>query len=132
MIVVDTNTLIYFFKNEGGVADHLLASPPGELAIPAVVVYELEVGIAKSNAPQRRRAQLLELLEWVEICPFGVAQARCAASVRAALEKRGEPIGPIDILIAGTALAYEATLITRNIREFSRIPGLRVENWYSI
>ncbi len=130
MVVPDTNTLIYFFKGQGKVAERLLRIPPGELALPAVVLYELEVGIAKSNAPQRRRAQLDELLTWVEILPFGPMESRCAAWIRADLERRGEPIGPMDILIAGTAFAHDALLITRNVGEFGRIAGLRLENWY--
>jgi tRNA(fMet)-specific endonuclease VapC len=130
VIVPDTNTLIYFFKGQGRVAERLLQTPPGELALPAVVLYELEVGLAKSNAPQRRRNQLEELLAWVEVIPFGTMEGRCAAWIRADLEKRGEPIGPMDILIAGTAFAHDAVLITRNLREFGRIAGLRLENWY--
>lgn len=130
MIVPDTNTLIYFFKGQGKVAERLLQTPPGELALPAVVLYELEVGIAKSNSPERRRAQLGELLAWVEVLPFGALESRCSALIRADLEKRGEPIGPMDALIAGTAFAHDALLITRNLREFGRIPGLRLENWY--
>jgi tRNA(fMet)-specific endonuclease VapC len=130
VIVPDTNTLIYFFKGQGKVAERLLQTPPGELALPAVVLYELEVGIAKSNSPERRRAQLQDLLAWVEVLPFGALESRCAASIRVDLEKRGEPIGPMDVLIAGTAFARDALLITRNLREFGRIPGLRLENWY--
>ncbi len=130
MIVPDTNTLIYFFKGQGKVAERLLQTPPGELALPAVVLYELEVGIAKSNSPERRRAQLGELLAWVEVLPFGALESRCSALIRADLEKRGEPIGPMDVLIAGTAFAHDALLITRNLSEFGRIPGLRLENWY--
>ncbi len=130
MIVPDTNTLIYFFKGQGKVAERLLQTPPGELALPAIVLYELEVGIAKSNAPERRRAQLGELLAWVEVLPFGALESRCSALIRADLEKRSEPIGPMDVLIAGTAFAHDALLITRNLSEFGRIPGLRLENWY--
>lgn len=83
MIVRDTNTLIYFFKGQGQVAKRLLQTPPSELALPAIVLYELEFGIAKSNAPQRRRAQLDELLNWMEILPFGVLESRCSAVILA-------------------------------------------------
>ena len=57
-------------------------------------------------------------------------EVRQAARIRATLEQRGEPIGPIDVLIAGTALAQTAVLVTRNVREFERVPGLQVEDWY--
>lgn len=130
MYVLDTNTLIYFFRGQGRVADHLLSTPPNDVAIPAISVYELEVGIAKSTQPAKRRRQFDELLDAVQVLPFDRAAANEAARVRAALEKRGQPIGPLDTLIAGTTLAHKATLVTRNEREFSRVPKLRLEDWY--
>lgn len=70
------------------------------------------------------------MLGLVNVLPFGPREARCAAGVRADLEEVGTPIGPIDTLIAGTALAHGAILVTRNVREFERVPGLRVEDWF--
>ncbi len=84
----------------------------------------------KSQAPQRRQQQLAQLLVWVKIVPMGLEEVRRAASIRTTLEQRGEPIGPIDVLIAGTALAQSAILVTRNAREFARVPGLQMEDWY--
>jgi tRNA(fMet)-specific endonuclease VapC len=130
MVVLDTNTLIYFFRGEGQVADHLLATPPSTVAVPTLVVYELETGIAKSSDNARRRMQLDAMLDVVDVIPFGLAEARCAAAIRARLEAAGTPIGPLDTLIAGVALANNATLITRNSREFGRVEGLTVANWY--
>lgn len=130
MFVLDTNSLIYFFKGEGEVGRRLLATPPAEVAVPTIVVYELEVGIAKSSAPIRRRAQLDRLLDVVTVLPFGPAEARAAAAISAALEAAGTPIGPLDALIAGVALANRATLVTRNLREFGRVPELAVESWF--
>ena len=130
MFALDTNSLIYFFKGQGRVAEILLATPPSEIGVPAIVLYELEVGIAKSSSPKKRRKQLAELVDLVNLLPFGEAEARAIAALRAALEKRGKPIGPIDTLIAGTAIANRATLVTHNIREFSRVSGLKVVDWY--
>ena len=130
MWVLDTNTLIYFFKGEGRVAETLFQHPPRDIAVPAIVVYELQVGIAKSSSPKNRTRQLDELLSTIAVIPFHQQEARAAAEVRAALEKRGTPIGPYDTLIAGTTLAHGATLVSRNTREFRRIKTLRVENWY--
>jgi len=130
MYVLDTNTLIYFFKGMGNVKHNLLQVPPQDLAIPSVVVYELECGLAKSNAPQKRRAQISELCALVNILPFDETEAKCAATVRATLERQGTPIGPQDILIAGTALANQGVLVTRNTGEFSRVAGLDLEDWY--
>jgi tRNA(fMet)-specific endonuclease VapC len=130
MYVVDTNTVIYFFKGMGRVAERLLAQPPGQLGVPALVVYELEVGVAKSSAPERRGAQLADFLDAAVLLPFEREDARVAAHIRADLERRGEPIGPLDVLIAGTALRRGATLVTRNTSEFRRVGGLTIENWY--
>ena len=130
MYVLDTNTLIYFFRGQGKVAERLLATPPAEVAIPAVSVYELEVGIAKSTQPAKRRRQFDELLDTVTVLPFDRVAAVAAAGVRSALEKAGRPIGPLDTLIAGTALAHRATLVTHNTREFKRVSKLALIDWY--
>ena len=115
---LDTNTLIYFFKGRGEVARNLLATAPADVMIPAVVVYEIETGIAKSTEPDKRKEQLAELLDIVTVLPFDVDAAREAAGIRARLERKGTPIGPMDTLIAGTALAYNTTLVTHNTAEF--------------
>ena len=130
MFLLDTDTLIYFFKGQGRVAERLLATPPGEVAISAVSLYEIEVGIAKSAQPTQRRRQLDTFLGVVSVLPFDRPVARAAATARAELERRGRPIGPLDNLIAGTALAQRATLVTRNTREFSRLSNLAVVDWY--
>lgn len=130
MYALDTNSVIYFFKGLGNIAERLLETPPREIALPSVVLYELEVGLAKSGNPTRRRNQLEELLSVVELLPFGKTEARASAKLRSDLELRGTPIGPMDLLIAGTALSHGAVLVTRNVREFERVAGLRVEDWY--
>lgn len=130
MFALDTNTLIYFFKGMGRVSERLLSVAPAKIGIPAVVVYELEVGIAKSGAPERRRAQLDRLLSTVAVLPFDQRAAIAAADVRVSLERKGSPMGPYDTLIAGTALAHTATLVTHNTGEFQRVDGLEVEDWY--
>lgn len=131
MYVLDTNTLIYFFKGMGKVAERLLGTPPKEIGIPSIVVYELEVGIAKSTSPEKRTKQLSDLLSLINILPFGLPEARSASQIRVDLEKRGQPIGRYDILIAATALANNAVLITHNTKEFGRIEPLRCEDWFS-
>jgi tRNA(fMet)-specific endonuclease VapC len=127
---LDTNTLIYFFKGVGNVAEALLNTPPVEVAVPAVVVYELEVGIQKSQHPKKRIGQLGALLSAARVLPFDHACAQAAATLRVELEAQGTPIGPLDALIAGTAIGHDAVLVTHNTDEFSRVPGLRVIDWY--
>ena len=130
MYVLDTNTLIYFFKGLGGVSKRVLALPPKQISIPSIVLYELEVGIARSTSPKKRRKQLEDFTSLVKVLPFGTEEARSAASIRVGLEKKGRPIGPYDILIAAVAMTNQFILVTRNTAEFSRIKGLRLENWY--
>ncbi len=128
--VLDTNTLIYFFKGLGNVSKNLLATPPTDIAIPSVVVYELETGIAKSSEPEKRRKQLDALLSQTNLLAFDISEAKLAARIRAELETSGNQIGPYDVLIAATAMAYGGTLVTHNRKEFSRVHGLMIEDWY--
>ena len=130
MYVLDTNTLIYYFKGAGEVAGHLLSKSPREIVIPSIVLFELEAGIAKSKKPQKRLRQLSEITSVINVLEFGREEARIAASIRAMLEARGKPIGPYDILIAGTAVRHQATLVTHNVEEFKRVKGLTIEDWF--
>jgi tRNA(fMet)-specific endonuclease VapC len=128
--VLDTNTLIYFFKGLGDVSKNMLAQPPSEIAIPTVVLFELEVGIAKSTSPRKRKSQLQEITALVNVLPFGIAESKAAAQIRVKLEKQGLPIGPYDVLIAATAMANNMILVTHNQKEFGRIESLKIEDWY--
>jgi tRNA(fMet)-specific endonuclease VapC len=130
MYVLDTNTLIYYFKGQGQVAQNLANVPPQEIGISTIVLFELQVGIAKSTSPAKRTQQLQQLLSRVNLVPFDRDSAVAAATIRAQLEQQGTPIGPIDVLIAGTALACQATLVTHNVKEFSRVSGLAIADWY--
>jgi tRNA(fMet)-specific endonuclease VapC len=130
MYVLDTNVLIYFFKGLGKVSENLLAQSPKDIGVPAIVYYELEVGIKKSKSPQKRIKQLNDFFSTINVLPFGKAEAQASAQIRAQLEKKGTPIGPYDILIAGTAMANQATLVTHNVDEFNRIKSLNVIDWY--
>jgi tRNA(fMet)-specific endonuclease VapC len=130
MYVLDTNTLIYYFKGQGQVAQNLANVPPQEIGISTIVLFELQVGIAKSTSPAKRTQQLQQLLSRVNLVPFDRDSAVAAATIRAQLEQQGTPIGPIDVLIAGTALACQATLVTHNVQEFSRVSGLAIADWY--
>ena len=130
MYLLDTNTLIYFFKDLGNVSKVLLSKSPHEIAISSIALYELEVGIEKSNNPQKRKKQLKELVSQVTVLPFGEKEAEAAAHIRAALESKGTPIGPYDTLIAGVALSSRSILITHNIKEFKRVENLHIEDWF--
>lgn len=130
MYLLDTNTLLYFFKGTGNVSDRLLRESPQEIGIPSIVLLEVEVGIVKSRSPKKRTEQLKELASVVSVIPFGSNEARSSAFIRARLESEGLSIGPYNVLIAGTAIAHNAILVTHNTREFSRIEGLSIQDWY--
>ena len=113
MFVLDTNTLIYFFKGLGDVPTNFLQTSPQDIAIPSIVVFELQTGIAKSTSPHKRRRQLADLLSTVTVLPFGQHEAIRAAEIRVDLEQAGTPIGPYDILIAATAVYATRSLRIR-------------------
>jgi len=127
---LDTNTLVYLFKGIGRVSDHLLAESPADVSVPAVVIYELELGIAQSTQRAKRRKQLDSLTAAITVLPFDEASAKHAAQIESTLRSSGMPIGPHDVLIAGTVLAHRATLVTHNVREFRRVKGLSVVDWF--
>ena len=114
----------------GNVADRLLMQSPSDIVVPSLVIYELQVGIAKSDNPAKRMTQFDDLLQQVKIGNFTEKEAKVTALIRAELEKKGIPIGPIDTLIAGYAKANSGILVTRNTKEFERVEGLQIENWY--
>ena len=128
--VLDTNTVIDYFKGRGKVAERLLAVAPREIGLPAIAAYEVWVGVLGSQHAKRRESQYEQFLAVIEVVPFDSATSRRAAELRLALERRGESIGPLDTLIAATALACGATLVTRNTKEFGRIAGLKAANWH--
>ena len=130
MFALDSNTLIYALKGMGRVRDQIERLDPGDLAVPAVVAYEIEFGTLNSRKPEARRRDLQKLLRTLKVLPFDSRAGEMAARLRYQLERAGEKIGPLDTLIAGTALAHGATLVTRNVREFSRVQGLRIEDWF--
>jgi tRNA(fMet)-specific endonuclease VapC len=127
---LDTNTVIHALKGIGRVRQRLQSAHPEDLVIPAVVMYELAFGTLKSRKSQQRQKDITGFLSFLTILPFDGRAADRAARVRLDLEQGGVQIGPFDTLIAGTVLAHGAVLITHNIGEFSRVPGLQIEDWY--
>lgn len=130
MYVLDTDTLACFLKGQGRVGERLLAIAPSQVAVPAVACAEIEWGISRAAEPALRRAQWHEFLAAVKVLSFGNEEAQCAAAVQSALQKAGAPLAPLDTLVAAIALAHDAVLVTRHTRGFSRVRGLRVEDWY--
>jgi tRNA(fMet)-specific endonuclease VapC len=131
LILLDTNVVVHYLKGDPAIVARIHKASRGELAIPAIVVYELEYGTLRSKLPARRRRELEAGLAHIHHVPFDSVAAMAAASIRVELEKQGSTIGPLDILIAGTAISRGAALVTNNAVEFSRVPGLRLLDWKS-
>jgi len=132
MLVLDSNTISYYFRGDPQVVPRLQALRPAELGVSAIVEYELRYGLMRlpPEAAASRLAALSQLLRPMQILPFDSECAAIAARLRVDLEALGTPIGPHDTLIAATALRHQAALVTRNVREFARVPGLQCLNWH--
>lgn len=128
MILLDSNLVIQYLKGIEPATSRMKVANPAQVALPSVVIYELEYGTLKIASP-KRRAILETIIAAFNHAPFDLEAARESARIRHDLEKRGQIIGPMDLLIAGTALSRGAVLATNNTKEFSRIRGLRLEDW---
>lgn len=130
MYLLDTNILIDILRRRDSLAiKHLVRITPDKVAISTITLAELEYGIHKSANPARNAQLLIEACTPLTIVPFDNEAAAAYGLVRAQLEAKGTPVGPMDTLIAAHALSLKATLVTNNLREFKRIKGLLVENW---
>jgi tRNA(fMet)-specific endonuclease VapC len=129
--LLDTDVVIHYLKGDPGIVARIHNASRAELAIPAIVVYELEYGTLRSKLGPRRWRELEAGLQYIQHVPFDSTAAMAAARIRVELEKRELTIGPLDLLIAGTAVSRGAALVTNNTAEFSRVPGLRVLDWKS-
>jgi tRNA(fMet)-specific endonuclease VapC len=130
LFMLDTNICIYIIKNHPAkVVQKVKEFSPSDLVISAMTICELEYGASKSSDPKKNRQTLIKFLGPFEICPFNEQAASHYGNIRAHLEKGGKPIGAMDLLIAAHARSLSLTLVTNNLKEFDRIPGLRTENW---
>lgn len=127
--LLDTNACVYAIKREPRIIERLQEHGPDDFGISAVTLAELWFGAAKSSRPKQTRKSVDAFLVPFEILPFGSDAAEAYAEARVALEKRGEPIGERDLLIAATAISLKLAVVTHNVREFSRVPRLRFEDW---
>ena len=121
---------IYILNNSSlKLTEKLLATPPNKIKVPSIVKAELLYGAAKSKRKKENRAIVDKFLSAMEIVPFEEVSAEYYAEIRAKLETSGKIIGPNDLLIASIVLANNGTLVTNNLKEFSRVPKLKVVNW---
>ena len=128
--MLDTNICIYAIKHKPErVFNELKKHDPQGVCISSVTYAELVHGVEKSAAVEKNRLALSLLLANIEIMDFDVEAANCYGRIRAELERKGIPIGPLDMMIAGHAHSLGYMLVTNNVKEFIRIEGLQIENW---
>lgn len=129
-VLLDTNICIYLIKNKPiGVRKFLDAYQPGDIGVSSITVAELRYGVDKSQAKAKNAAALDAFLLPLEVVAFDEGAAIVYGEIRAYLEKKGIPIGPLDMLIAAQALNLDLTLATNNLGEFKRVPKLQCVNW---
>lgn len=129
MYMLDTNTCIFAMKQRGKVLRRLLRHEPSEICISSITYAELRHGVEKSERQEQNRLALLLFLSEITILPYDAKAAEEYGKIRASLELSGTPIGPMDMLIASHAKAAGASVVTKNLKEFRRIPALQIEDW---
>ena len=128
--MLDTNICIYAIKQKPErVFKKLQKIDPTNVCISSVTYAELVYGVEKSAAVEKNRLALAILLSNIEIVNFDIDAANEYGRIRADLEKRGTPIGPLDMMIAGHGKSRGCTIVTNNVKEFSRVKGLKIANW---
>ena len=128
--MLDTHICIYIIKHQPeNVIRKFMEHEPDDICISAITYAELAHGGEKSQAREKNRIALMVLLSEIQIVPFDDLAAQVYGVVRAELQKKGTPIGPLDTLIAAHAKALNLTLVTNNTKEFARVEGLTLEDW---
>lgn len=128
--IMDTNICIYAIKNKPeSVIRKILSQNPEDLCISVVTYAELMHGVEKSQAVEKNRIAMSLFLSAITVLDFDGKTAEAYGQIRAGLERKGTPIDPMDLLIAGHARAQGLILVTNNTREFARVTGLQIEDW---
>ncbi|TVR25051.1 MAG: type II toxin-antitoxin system VapC family toxin [Anaerolineaceae bacterium] len=128
--LLDTNTCIRYINGRSPqIRAKLPTIPLTDVGVSIITKAELFYGSAKSQTPEQSRQKQLEFLRTVQTIMFDESAAIVYGEIRAHLDKQGTPIGANDLLIAATAKAGGFIVVTHNIREFGRVPGLKIEDW---
>jgi tRNA(fMet)-specific endonuclease VapC len=129
-VMLDTNICIYVIKQHPqSVIGRFKSFPVGDVGISVITLAELQYGASKSSQPKKNHEALEEFISPLEVADFDEPASAVYGQVRASLEKKGHPIGALDLLIAAHALSLGVRLVTNNEKEFRRVSGLVVENW---
>ncbi|NOX08765.1 MAG: tRNA(fMet)-specific endonuclease VapC [Gammaproteobacteria bacterium] len=127
--MLDTNIVIYTIKNRPEQVRDAFKQHENQMCISAVTRGELIFGAERSSQTERNLADIEGLIARLEVVPFEEHASEHFGQLRAELYRTGQPIGPYDMMIAGHARAMGLILVTNNMKEFERVPGLRLENW---
>lgn len=127
--LLDTNIVIYTMKNRPAAVREAFNANEGQVAISSVTLMELFYGAEKSSDPRKNTHTIETFAARLEVLNYDTAAAQHTGQIRAELAKAGRPIGPYDQMIAGHARSLGLIVISNNVGEFERIPGLRLENW---
>jgi tRNA(fMet)-specific endonuclease VapC len=128
--MLDTNICIYIIKQHPDEVIHKFKDlKVGDLCISSVTLAELAYGVEKSRYREKNKSALEEFTLPLEIMTFDDQAALHYGHIRASLEKKGTPIGPLDLMIAAHARSLDAILVTNNKKEFTRVTKLKVEDW---
>lgn len=127
--LLDTNIAIYTIKNRPQQVRERFVRFQGSLGLSTVSLMELLFGAEKSSQPERNERDIQGFAARLEVLDYGVAAVAHTGQIRAHLARLGTPIGPYDAMIAGHARANGLVLVTNNVAEFARVPGLMLENW---
>ena len=127
--MLDTNIVIYTMKNRPAEVKEAFNAKEGQLCISSVTLMELIYGAEKSSNPAKNTQNIESFSARLEVLDYDVAAAQHSGQIRAELTSNGRPIGPYDQMIAGHARSLGLILVSNNVREFERVPGLRLENW---
>jgi tRNA(fMet)-specific endonuclease VapC len=128
--LLDTNIIVYTLKNRfESIRIKIENAGIDNVCVSSLTVAEMEFGAAKSQNPDSARARLYEFLTPFEVLSFDAKAAEFYGRIRATMEKTGNIIGPMDLLIASIAVANDCCVVTHNTKEFVRVPNLKVEDW---
>lgn len=129
LYMLDTNICIFGIKGHAKVLQNITSHPAKEICISSITYSELCHGVENSQAVLKNKLLLHSFLAAIKILPFDAEAAEAYGKIRTYLQKQGTPIGPLDTLIAAHGQAAGAVIVTNNTREFSRVPGLNLEDW---
>ncbi len=131
--LLDTCVISDFVKGEENTLKRLKSTSPSDIFISSITVMEVKYGLSINPERAIKIKSLIEtFFRSITVLPFGIEEAELTAQIRSILKTAGTPIGAYDVLIAATGLTHNHTVVTSNVREFERVPSLKIKNWRSL